>query len=124
VSQGTSQGAREALHPYEQTAPDYTVATYLTTKQRSAQNEDVIDRFVRAINKSLAYAESHPAVVRQVGPTYTKIPTEVAAKMHLPQAGADLNRQTIQQTVDLAQKYRYIKDEPDLGELIRPADGQ
>jgi hypothetical protein len=44
--------------------------------------------------------------------------------MHLPQAGADLNRQTIQQTVDLAQKYRYIKDEPDLGELIRPADGQ
>ena len=37
---------------------------------------------------------------------------------------ADMNQPTIEQTVDLAQKYGYIKDKPDLGELIRPAGGQ
>ena len=123
VSQGTAQGAKQVLHPFESMGPNFTVATYFTTKQYSAKNKDVLDRFVRAINKSLTYSQSHPDVVRQVVPTYTKIPKPVAAKMLLPQWGADLNRPTIQQTVDLSQKYGFIKDKPDLNDLIRPSGG-
>src|SRR4051794_189746 len=123
VSQGTAQGSKEVLHPYEQMAPNFTVATYFTTKQYSAKNKDVVDRFVRAINRSLTYSQSHPDVVRRVVPTYTKIPKPVAAKMRLPQWGADLNQPTIQQTADLAQKYGFIEDKPDLNELIRPGGG-
>jgi NitT/TauT family transport system substrate-binding protein len=123
VSQGAGQGAKQVMHPYEQMAPNYTVATYFTTKQYSGQNKDVLDRFVRAINKSLTYSQTHPDVVRQVVPTYTKIPKPVAAKMRLPQWGADLNQPTIQQTADLALKYGYIKEKPNLGELIRPQSG-
>jgi NitT/TauT family transport system substrate-binding protein len=125
VSQGKAQGAQEVMHPYEQLAPNYTVATYFATKQYAAQNKDVLDRFVRAINKSLTYAQSHPDEVRQVVPTYTKIPKEVAAKMTLPQWSTDLIEPTIQQTVDLARKYGFIKDKPALNDLIRqPSGGQ
>jgi NitT/TauT family transport system substrate-binding protein len=124
VSQGTAQGAKQVLHPFESMGPNFTVATYFTTKQYSGKNKDVLDRFVRAINKSLTYSQSHPDVVRQVVPTYTKIPKAVAAKMRLPQWGTDLNQPTIQQTVDLSQKYGFIKEKPDLNELIRPAGGQ
>jgi NitT/TauT family transport system substrate-binding protein len=123
VSQGKAQGANQVTHSFEETAPNYAVATYFATKQYAAQNKDVLDRFVRAINKSLDYAQSHPDLVRQLVPTYTKIPKDVAAKMTLPQWSADLNQPSIQQTVDLAQKYGFIKDKPDLGELIRPASG-
>jgi NitT/TauT family transport system substrate-binding protein len=123
VSQGTAQGAREVLHPFEQTAPNFTVATYFVTKQYAAQNKDVVDRFVRAIDKSLTYSQSHPDVVRAVVPTYTKIPKDVAAKMRLPQWGSDLNKPTIEQTADLAKKYGYIEEKPDLDALIRPAGG-
>jgi NitT/TauT family transport system substrate-binding protein len=123
VSQGAAQGAREVLHPFEQMAPNFEVATYFVTKQYAAQNKDVVDRFVRAMNKSLAYAQSHPDVVRRIVPTYTKIPTAVAAKMRLPQWSSSLNEPTIQQTADLAQKYGFIKDKPDLGDLIRPQAG-
>jgi NitT/TauT family transport system substrate-binding protein len=123
VSQGTAQGANAVTHSFEETAPSYAVATYFVTKQYAAQNKDVLDRFVRAINKSLDYAQGHPDEVRQIVPTYTKIPKDVAAKMKLPQWSSDLNQQSIQQTVDLAQKYGFIKDKPDLGELIRPASG-
>jgi NitT/TauT family transport system substrate-binding protein len=123
VSQGAAQGANEVLHPFEQVAPSFEVATYFVTKQYAAENKDVVDRFVRAINKSLAYAQSHPDVVRQVVPTYTKIPKDVAAKMRLPQWSADINRPTIEQTADLALKYGFIKSKPDLGELIRPQGG-
>src|SRR3954452_12568804 len=123
VSQGKAQGANEVTHSFEATAPNYAVATYFVTKQYSAKNKDVLDRFVRAINKSLDYAQSHPELVRQVVPTYTKIPKDVAAKISLPQWSADLNQPSIQQTVDLAQKYGFIKDKPDLNELIRPSSG-
>ena len=119
VSQGKAQGATEVTHSFEETSPNYAVATYFVTKQYAAQNKDVLDRFVRAINKSLDYAQSHPDLVRQVVPTYTKIPKDVAAKMRLPQWSADLNRPSIQQTADLAQKYGFIKDKPSIDDLIR-----
>src|SRR4051795_7486302 len=123
VSQGAAQGAQEVLHPFEQMAPNFTVATYFVTKQYAAQNKDVVDRFVRAINKSLDYAQSHPDEVRLIVPTYTKIPKDVAAKMQLPQWSADLNEQSIQQTADLARKYGFIRDKPDMGDLIRQQSG-
>jgi NitT/TauT family transport system substrate-binding protein len=123
VSQGKAQGANEVTHSFEDTAPSYSVATYFVTKQYAAQNKGVLDRFVRAMNKSLDYAQSHPDLVRQVVPTYTKIPAAVAAKMQLPQWSSTLNRQSIQQTADLAQKYGFIKDKPSLDDLIRPQSG-
>jgi NitT/TauT family transport system substrate-binding protein len=123
VSQGKAQGANEVTHSFEDTSPNYAVATYFVTKQYAAQNKDVLDRFVRAINKSLDYAQSHPDVVRQVVPTYTKIPKEVAAKMSLPQWSATLNTASIQQTADLAQKYGFIKEKPSFSDLIRQQSG-
>jgi NitT/TauT family transport system substrate-binding protein len=123
VSQGAAQGANEVLHPFEAMGPNFEVATYFVTKQYASQNKDVVDRFVRAINKSLQFAQSHPDTVRQVVPTYTKIPKEVAAKMRLPQWSPDLSRPTIEQTADLAQKYGFIKDKPNLDDLIRPQPG-
>jgi NitT/TauT family transport system substrate-binding protein len=123
VSQGKAQGAGEVLHPFEQMAPNFEVATYFVTKQYAAQNKDVVDRFVRAINKSLEFAEQNPDVVRQVVPTYTKIPKDVATKMRLPQWSPQVNQPTIQQTADLALKYGFIETKPDLGELIRPQSG-
>jgi NitT/TauT family transport system substrate-binding protein len=124
VSQGRGQGANEVTHSFEDTAPNYAVATYFVTKQYAAQNKDVLDRFVRAINKSLDYSQSHPDLVRQVVPTYTKIPKDVAAKMKLPQWSADLNRPSIEQTADLAQKYGFIENKPSLDDMIRPQSGR
>jgi NitT/TauT family transport system substrate-binding protein len=123
VSQGKAQGANEVTHSFEDTSPSYAVATYFVTKQYAAQNKGVLDRFVRAINKSLDYAQSHPDLVRQLVPTYTKIPKAVAAKMSLPQWSSTLNRQSIQQTADLAQKYGFVTDKPSLDDLIRPQSG-
>ena len=123
VSQGKAQGANEVTHSFEATSPNYAVATYFATKQYAAQNKDVLDRFVRAINELLDFAQSHPDAVRQIVPTYTKIPKEVAAKMKLPQWSAQLNQASISQTADLAQKYGFIKDKPDMGDLIRQQSG-
>ena len=40
------------------------MATYFTSKSYAEQNADVVKRFVKAMNKSLSYAQSHPEEVR------------------------------------------------------------
>ena len=119
VSQGKA-GKAKGIDPfYVNTAPDLTVATYFTSKQYAEQNPEVVDRFVKAMNKSLEYAQSHPDEVRQVLTEYTEIPPDAAKKIKLPIWRADLNRPTIEQAAKLSQKYGLIDKQPDLNELIR-----
>jgi NitT/TauT family transport system substrate-binding protein len=121
VSQGRSQGARPILFPFEETAPNLTVATYFATKPYIAKNATVVDRFVRAMNRSLEYAESHPEDVRRIVRTYTKIPAAAARAMVLPHWSADMGRPTIERTAALAQRYGFAKQRPNLDEVIRPS---
>jgi NitT/TauT family transport system substrate-binding protein len=119
VSQGKA-GKSKGIDPfYVNTAPDLTVATYFTSKQYADKNPDVVDRFVRAMNKSLDYAQSHPAEVRKVLLTYTKIPPAAAQKIKLPIWRQDLNEPTIEKLSSLSKKYGLIKEQPKLDDLIR-----
>ncbi|MEA2379302.1 MAG: NitT/TauT family transport system substrate-binding protein [Thermoleophilaceae bacterium] len=119
VSQGKAAGARGIDPFYVRTAPDLTVATYFTTKQYAEQNADVVDHFVRAINRSLEYAQTHPDEVRKVLLDYTEIPPEAAKQIKLPVWRTNLNRPTIELLSHLTKKYGLIDEEPDLNELIR-----
>jgi NitT/TauT family transport system substrate-binding protein len=123
VSQAMGEGARAILYPYEQTAPNFTVATYFASRDYIDGNEDVINRFVTAMNKSLDFAQSNPDEVRRIVTTYTEIPPEAAQSMTLPQWRADLNQPTIELTGQLAEEYGFIEEQPDLNELIRPQGG-
>jgi NitT/TauT family transport system substrate-binding protein len=118
VTAGKGMGQEPILYPYEETEPNLTVATYFASKQYIASNGDVVERFVRAINKSLDYAQSHPDEVRQIVLTYTKIPEAAATAMTLPHWTADLGRPTIEKTAQLAKEYGFVKEVPNLDDLI------
>jgi NitT/TauT family transport system substrate-binding protein len=123
VSQGKA-GAARGINPfYVRTAPDLTVATYFTSKQYAEDNPDVIERFVKAMNKSLTYASEHPDEVRQILLDYTEIPPEAAEAIKLPIWRPDLNEPTIELLSELSLKYGLIEEEPDLDELIRDESG-
>jgi NitT/TauT family transport system substrate-binding protein len=119
VSQGKAGKARGIDPFYVRTAPDLTVATYFTSKQYAQENGDVVDRFVRAMNRSLTYAQSHPDEVRGVLLEYTEIPPEAAEQIKLPIWRPDLNEPTIELLSELSLKYGLIEEQPDLDELIR-----
>jgi NitT/TauT family transport system substrate-binding protein len=123
VTQGTS-GKSKGIDPfYVRTAPDLTVATYFTSDQYAEQNPAVVERFVRAMNKSLDYAQSHPDEVRDVLLEYTEIPPEAAKAIKLPQWRAEITRPTVEKLADLSQKYGLIESKPDLNELIQEPGG-
>jgi len=119
VSQGKA-GAAGGIDPfYVRTAPDLTVATYFTSKQYAEENADVVDRFVKAMNRSLEYAQQNPDEVRDVLLDYTEIPPEAAEQIKLPVWRPDLNEPTIELLSKLSLKYGLIEEQPDLDELIR-----
>jgi NitT/TauT family transport system substrate-binding protein len=123
VSQGKAGDARGIDPFYVNTAPDLTVATYFTSRQYVEQNAEVVDRFVRAMNKSLDYAQAHPDEARDVLLEYTEIPPEAAKQIKLPQWRSELTTPTIEQLADLSVKYGLIEEKPDLNELIREGAG-
>jgi NitT/TauT family transport system substrate-binding protein len=119
LSQGLDHGSRPLLYPYEETASSLPVAAYYANKRFIGKHPDVVDRFVRAIDRSLEYAQSHPDEVRRIVPTYTKIPAATAQKMKLAQWRSSLSRPAIERMARLAKEYGYLKKEPDIDELIR-----
>jgi NitT/TauT family transport system substrate-binding protein len=117
-SGGLAAGSKTLSNPYEAMAENYTVATYFASRQYIGEQRDVVDRFVRAMQKSLDYAAGHDDEVRAIVGTYTEIPQEVLDAMNLPVWKADLNEPTIEQTAEKAQEYGFIEEPPDLEEMI------
>src|ERR671919_2228946 len=119
VSQGTGpDGQARGIDPfYVRTTPDLTVATYFTTREYAEQNEDVVNRFVSAMNRSLEFAQDNPDLVREVLLQYTEIPPEATEAITLPQWRTDLSEDSIELLSELSIKYGLIDEEPDLDEL-------
>ncbi|MQA84474.1 MAG: PhnD/SsuA/transferrin family substrate-binding protein [Streptosporangiales bacterium] len=111
-------GARDIIPSIYTVEPSLTVATYFTTEQYIAQNEDVVERFVRAMNKSLEYAANNPDEVRDTLGSYTEIPDELIDKVLLGQWSTDLNQPSIELMGQLSKKYGLIEEEPNVDELI------
>ncbi|WP_199432275.1 ABC transporter substrate-binding protein [Qaidamihabitans albus] len=111
-------GARPIVAPLYETEPSLTVATYFTTQQYIEGNQDVVERFVRAMDKSLQYAAANPDEVRTTLGGYTKIPEELLGDVRLGQWGTDLNRSSIERIAELSQKYGLLEQPPNLDELI------
>lgn len=119
ASQGKGAGMRSIFAPFEEVSPNLTIATYFTTEQKIQEQEDVVDRFVRAMEKSLQYAQDNPDAVRKIVLTYTKIPKPAADNMTLPNWKPAYNDESIEKTIELAQKYGFVEGSVTLEDLIR-----
>jgi NitT/TauT family transport system substrate-binding protein len=117
VTQAKQAGARVITYNYEATSPHLTVATYFTTADYASKNGDVVRRFTSAIGKALDYANSHPADVRKIVTTYTKITEPVVTQIVLPYWSHDLNKPSIDHVASLMQKYGLVSSKPDVSKL-------
>jgi NitT/TauT family transport system substrate-binding protein len=118
VSQGKA-GKAMGINPfYVNTAPDLTVATYFTSKQYAAENPEVVEAFVTAMEQSLDYAQQNPDAVRDILLEYTQIPPEAVENIKLPQWRQDITTDTVELLSQLSLEYGLIESEPDLNELI------
>jgi NitT/TauT family transport system substrate-binding protein len=115
---GLAAGHRSLSRPLVETAPDYITAGFFARDDYIADNKDVVDRFARAVHKSFDYAAANPQSIRDVIPKFTEIPPKVAQRISLPDFSPYTDTSTIELTADLAKKYGYVKEKPDLSELV------
>lgn len=112
------QGARVVAWNMVDAAPHMTVATYFTSEKVLQDDPDLVKRFRTAIEKGLAYAQSHPDAVRKILGTYTKIGPGVAQQITLPAWPPKVNVQSVHTLAGLMQRDGLIKEQPDLDALL------
>jgi NitT/TauT family transport system substrate-binding protein len=114
-----AEGGTQIDAPSVETRPGFPNGVYVASEQYIAENGDVVDRFARAMNKSLDYAQAHPDEVRRIIPTYTQTPEAAAEKLRLPPFDSELDQEGIELEAELTAKYGIIEEAPAYDDLVR-----
>ena len=117
-SSAMSQGARMLTANFAEFDPELDVAVYFTSAAYIEENPELTEKFTRAMNKSLEYAQQNPQAVRDIVGTYTQIGDDVRAEMILPRFRTEINRESAQRLGDAAQKYGTLQNSVDLDKLL------
>lgn len=113
-----SQGAVRVSAGWTEAAEDFLVGVYFATGDYAKTNPDVVDRFTRAMTKSLEYAQANPDETRAQVATYTEIPQEVVDTLVLPEFPTELDVESLEVHNELAAKYGFIDSEIEVDQLL------
>ncbi|MEV7649477.1 ABC transporter substrate-binding protein [Arthrobacter sp. NPDC089319] len=111
-------GAVPVFSNYAYPVEDLTVATYFTSDKNVQEKPEVTEAFVRAMKKSLAFADENPDKVREILPTYTKLDPAVIEKLTLPKFPQEVNADSIEEIADISLKNGLIDKLPDMAALL------
>ena len=112
-------GHRVVLRPYLETRPGLTISAWFTTHQFAERNPDLVARFVRALNRGIAYAQENPEDTRTTMRKFTKMSPEIAAKITLPTFATKVDPDNVGFTAELMKRYKMVEKVPDIDKLVR-----
>ena len=73
---------------------------------------------VSMVIESLEYAQENPDAIREIIPTYTQIPEDVAQRMRLPVYQTELKMDAIEEQMGLLETYEIVEEAPSAEELV------
>jgi ABC-type nitrate/sulfonate/bicarbonate transport system substrate-binding protein len=118
ISAALAAGHRKILDPMIGTHPRLTLAAYFASTEFVEQNPELVDKFKRAMNRSLDYAAAHEQEAREAIKRNTEIPPEVVDKMPLPYWTSELNTESIRVLLRQCEKYGYFDEEIDVEAIL------
>lgn len=113
-----AQGARVLGHFFTDVQSPVFFSGIVALTPYIEKNPDIVQRFVRAVNRAINDYNSDPSIARKTIAANTKIPPEVIAKMHLGKWQTNIAPETMQFWVDAARKEGVVTDKTDLKTLI------
>lgn len=119
TSIATRAGFRTVTNPFYAGGAGIQIGAYFVTDRYLGDNEDVVDRFARAMARANQDAIDNPDEVRDVIPDYTRVEASAARSIRLPVYGAQLDRDRLQAAADLSQRYGLLEERLDVGGLVR-----
>lgn len=119
TSQAKKAGHRLLVRPYFETEPGMTTSVYFTSRRLAEEKPELVDGFVRAMQRSNAFAAEHPEALRAAVGKVTEIPPDVLKRIALPNPSPDLNVPSLQRLAKLMVRFDFADKEPDFGTLVR-----
>jgi NitT/TauT family transport system substrate-binding protein len=118
LTEALSHGARVVTYNYRDTDPNLDIGGYFASANTIESNPELVEKFTKAMNKSLAYAGENPDEVREIVGTYTKISEELRQKMILPGFRVEFDQKAASVLAEAATKYGTLSKTPDLEKLL------
>jgi NitT/TauT family transport system substrate-binding protein len=118
LSIALNNGAKLIASPFVQAGDPFLVASYFTTDQLLAAEPDLVERFTRAITKSLDYAQEHPDATRAAFGEYTTIDPEIQAILTLPDFTSALESDDVQHALDITTKWGVLSKSLNASDLL------
>lgn len=118
LSKAVAEGGSIVSSNFAEMSPDLDIAGYFTKAETIKDKAELTEKFTRAMNKSLEYAQEHPEEVRDIVGTYTKIDEATRAKMILPRYRVEFNKDAFRTLGDAAAKYGTLTKAPSADDLL------
>jgi NitT/TauT family transport system substrate-binding protein len=112
------QGGKVAFAPQSTIAPEYPNGSYATSQQAFQEDPELMEKFEAAMTKSLDFARDNPDAIREIIPTYTQIPADVADRMRLPVYQSELKIDEIDEQMGFLETYEIVDEAPSADDLI------
>ncbi|ABK04462.1 ABC-type nitrate/sulfonate/bicarbonate transport systems periplasmic components-like protein [Arthrobacter sp. FB24] len=118
LSKAVAEGGKVVSWNFVEMSPELDIAGYFTKGDTIKGKAELTQKFTRAMNKSLEYAQQHPQEVRDIVGTYTKIDEAARAKIVLPRYRVDFNKDAFKTLGDAAASYGTLTKAPNADELL------
>lgn len=118
LSKAVSEGGTVVSWNYVEMSPELDIAGYFTKAETINDKPELVEKFARAMNKSLDYAQENPDEVRRIVGTYTKIDEAGRAAITLPRFRAEFDQNAFETLGNAAKKYGAVSTEPNADELL------
>lgn len=118
LSKAVAEGGKVVSWNFVEMHPELDIAGYFTKAETIQGKAELTQKFTRAMNKSLEYAQQHPEEVRAIVGTYTKIDEAARAAIVLPRYRVEFNQDAFKTLGDAAAKYGTLTKAPNADELL------
>lgn len=118
LSKAVAEGGKVVSWNFVEMHPELDIAGYFTKSETIQGKAELTQKFTRAMNKSLEYAQQHPEEVRAIVGTYTKIDEAARAAIVLPRYRVEFNQDAFKTLGDAAAKYGTLTKAPNADELL------
>jgi len=100
--------ARVLANPWGDVVPKFLIASWFASNKWIQKNRDVVEGFVRAINRGVDVIRADPEETRHLMGKWVGLSTDMAGKIGWPLFEKGIAEQDLQMTIDLTLRYTMI----------------
>lgn len=119
TTQAVEAGYKVIGAPAYAGSPEGSTSGYFTVRQFVETNSDVVDAFIRALEKSVDYSNENPQDVRAQLQEYSGLDEDTVSKMRMPAFTAQITLTSLATIIEQLADAGWLEAVPEAGAMVR-----